>query len=308
MGNKGFKAAIINFKNEIIDAIEYPLVTGSDNIATFILNSIASLLQSSTISDTALIKGIAISTSGIIDEQNTTIIKSILLEVNDLNLKELIQKKYNYEVLVVNDAKSAAFLEYFIGNREINSLLYVAIDVGVGVGLILDGKIYEGYKGLAGEISHITLDLKAVSPIEYGSIGRIGFALTEMSVITRGQLKWAEINNNAIETDYPDSIATIFSAFDAQEVWAVAVLEEISELIVLTLATLINILSTERIVLNGWVTESEAFMSLVKKKLIDHPFVLPFEANRLISAKFGEENGILGASTLMLYKVFEDYI
>lgn len=79
----------------------------------------------------------------------------------NINLKAILQKKFNKKIFVENDANAAAFGEYCFGaGRGFKNLVYITISTGIGGGIIIDGKVYTGALGTAGEIGHMVIDPK----------------------------------------------------------------------------------------------------------------------------------------------------
>lgn len=81
-----------------------------------------------------------------------------------LNLKKLLQKRFKVPVEVVNDAKAFALAEALAGSgKRFDSVAGMILGTGIGVGLVINKKIYPGKDGVAGEFDHITLlDGKAI--------------------------------------------------------------------------------------------------------------------------------------------------
>ncbi len=71
-----------------------------------------------------------------------------------------MEKEFELEVKVENDARAMALAESWFGDHgELTSMLFVNIGLGVGAGLIIDGKLYHGAQDIAGEVGHMTIDL-----------------------------------------------------------------------------------------------------------------------------------------------------
>lgn len=303
LGNNHFNAALLNFQNEIVYEFQEPISKGNEQIYKYIKKSIEKLLKANVVKDPSHVRGIAISSPGIIDELGETIIKSTLLQINQLEIKKMLIQEFEYPIIVVNDVKAAAFSEYYCGVRKTDNLLFLSIDFGIGIGLIIDGKVYSGYKGASGEIGHIQIDPNGLL-CQCGKIGCIETVLTEPYILLKAQ-KIAKENNIAL---VPQTFDELLEMYENGETWAEDVLERISFHIGQTLAVFISLLSPEILVLYGWMNRSEKFMGKLKLELSQFPFPIPFEENRILPASFGERNFLIGAATLMLHQIFRTYI
>ncbi|ALD66481.1 ROK family protein [Spiroplasma cantharicola] len=101
---------------------------------------------------------LGISIPGIIDSKKYKILsESSLTNIKEINLKDFFAEFKNIETFEIeNDAKSAAYGEYYFGqNKKYKNMLHVTVGTGLGGGIIINGKIYKGFKGGAGELSKL---------------------------------------------------------------------------------------------------------------------------------------------------------
>ncbi|GFZ82782.1 sugar kinase [Paenibacillus marchantiophytorum] len=304
LGNNRFCGAIVNFRNEIVYEFTQEVCKGNDQVLHFIKEAVNRLLESKVVKDAQHVKGIAVSTPGIIDELGETIIKSTWLRISDLDVRKMLRREFDYPVLVVNDMKAAAFAEYYCGSKRSDNLVFLSLDAGIGMGLIIDGKVYNGYKGSAGEIGHIFVEPDGLL-CECGQIGCIETILTETSILMKAQNVARKNNAERI----PQSFDELLKMYEDGETFAEEVIDRTCFLFVHTLlSVVVGFISPEVVVLYGWMNRSEKFMKDLKKRLLQFPFPVPFDESRIFYATYGEKNFIIGASTMMLHKVFEDYI
>lgn len=303
LGNNYFHGALLNFRNEIVFEFTEPVVKGNSDVLAFMVTAINRLLESAMVKDPLQVKGIAISTPGVIDDQREVIVKSTFLRIDNLEIKRMLRREFEYPVIVVNDLKAAAYAEYFEGKIRTDNLLFLSIDSGIGMGLVIDGKVYSGYNGLAGEIGHMLIDPEGQRCEDCGQNGCIAMVLTEPAVLARAEALAILRNIDNV----PQTFDELLRRYEAGEALAEEVVSKVCSLLVNTLSVFINFISPELIVLHGWMCHSEKFMNELKKGLASFPFPLPFEQNRVVPATFEERNFIIGASILMLHKVFEDY-
>ena len=93
-----------------------------------------------------------------------------LPEWNEVCIVDIITRKFGGEAFLMNDANAGALAEWKFGaGRSCLNLVFLTFGMGMGAGLILNGKLYEGVCGMAGEIGHIRLAAKG--PVGYGKEG-----------------------------------------------------------------------------------------------------------------------------------------
>ena len=103
--------------------------------------------------------GIAMGVPGLVDTQSGTLLYAPNLGWENVPLRQLLQSRFEFPVVVDNEAAMAAFGESYFGvARGARNILYVSAGVGIGGGLVLDGRIYPGSTGFAGEVGHMTLE------------------------------------------------------------------------------------------------------------------------------------------------------
>lgn len=107
------------------------------------------------------ISGIGISVPGIVDESTNKIgeIINVKNTISGINLKAKIQEKFSTPTIVLNDANSYAISESFSGSgKKFSNVFFINIGTGIGGGLVINGNLYSGSSGKAGEIGHTTID------------------------------------------------------------------------------------------------------------------------------------------------------
>ncbi len=304
LGNNHFNAALLNFHNEIVYEFQQPIRKGNEPIYQYIEEAVRQLLASDAVKDASHIRGIAISSPGIIDEYGETIIKSTLLQIDQLAIKARLGREFDYPIIVVNDVKAAAFSEYYSGERKTDHLLFLSIDYGIGVGFVIDGKIYSGFKGASGEIGHIQIDPKNGLQCQCGKVGCIETALTEPYLLMKAQMTAGEKGISPL----PQTFDELLERYDRGEEWVEDLFERACFLAGQTLASIINLLSPEMMVIHGWMNRSDKFFQKLKAECVGFPFPIPFDGNRIVPSSFGERGFLIGAATLMLHQIFRAYI
>lgn len=142
----------------IIANASIPLSRDPEVIATDIAACLEKLLVEHPQAKDRL-AGIGIALSGFVDANQSRCVQSTILGWRDVALAELVSEKVNLPVYIENDAKAVAVSEKLFGAaREVANFSLITIGDGIGCAHYIDGKLYRGSRGGAGEIAHITIE------------------------------------------------------------------------------------------------------------------------------------------------------
>lgn len=136
----------------IIDKIAFPTSPIVEEVLSSIYDAIDQLIEEHKVAPAA----IGISCGGPLDSKRGIIQSPPNLPAwKDIPVVELVQKRFDISTFLENDANACALAEWYWGaGRGCESLIFLTFGTGLGAGLILDGKLYRGPSGLAGEVGH----------------------------------------------------------------------------------------------------------------------------------------------------------
>lgn len=147
-----------NLNGEIIARAEIPLSRDPAVIADAISEALPTLLSAHPVAAEKL-AGIGVALSGFVDETRKNCVQSTLLNWQDVPLADLVRDKTGIETFLENDAKAVAVDEKLFGSaREIQNFSVVSLGDGIGCAHFIDGRLYRGNHGGAGEIAHCTIE------------------------------------------------------------------------------------------------------------------------------------------------------
>ena len=183
----------------------------------------------------------------------------------DLPLRERLEQRYGAPASVDNDANAAALGEYVYGaGRGCHSLLYVTVSTGVGGGWILDGRVWRGFDGMAGEIGFTVADPDGPECL-CGRRGCVeclasgpGLALYARELLRAEPERGRLLREHAGEDVAHLTAQQVSVAAAAGDELAWAVLERAAWALGLGLGNAVNLMNPQRIVLGGGVTKSGA--------------------------------------------------
>ncbi|MGB8645941.1 MAG: ROK family protein [Anaerolineae bacterium] len=103
--------------------------------------------------------GIGVSVPGLVDHHSGAVLYTPNLGWHNLPLHSRWKERFHVPIVVENDANASALGEQMLGvAKQVNNFVYISSGVGLGGGLVIDGKVYGGVGGFAGEIGHMTLE------------------------------------------------------------------------------------------------------------------------------------------------------
>ncbi|MFH0947548.1 MAG: ROK family protein [Elusimicrobiota bacterium] len=206
-------------------------------------------------------------------------------------LKKYFEKKLNIPTVVENDANCAAYGSFVIdGEEKHKNFITVTLGTGIGGGIIIDGKLYRGSTGTAGEIGHITINPDGPK-CNCGNCGCL-----EAYIGTKGIIDMATNSGLKNKNITVKIIAQMARKGDNR---ALEVYKKFSEYLAAGVGSLINIFNPDMITFAGGVSNN---WDLVEKRFFDElkkrTFKTSFEHVKIIKSKNHENLGVIGAALL----------
>ena len=275
---------------------------GPKNIIKKMLEGIEELIEESgkAIDD---ISSIGVGAAGQIDRQNGVLISAANLDCYDLNIKEILSKKFNVPVYVGNDVEIAAIGEQKFGaGKGCNDFVCVFVGTGVGSAIIKNGQIITGATGTAGEIGHIIVDLNG-RQCACGAHGCLE-AHASRSAIERcieGALKKGRKSCilDYLETGKSITSSMIQKSIEREDELVLQCVTEASEYLSGGIASIINFVNPELIILGGGLIEAvDYFYQKTIKKAKAKSLPVPAEKIQFKKAMLGDYSGVIGAAFL----------
>ena len=205
-------------------------------------------------------------------------------------LISLLKSRLGVPLVVENDANCLALAEYYAQCRDrYRSILAVILGTGMGSGLILDGKLYRGPCGNAGEIGHMSVDYRGRAC----GCGRIGCAEAYLSGPSHSR-RYQEITGEALD---PRDIVRRWEEGDEK---AASLFEESCRIMAEVFADCVNVLDLEAIVLGGGISNISLWYDRVPELMEARIFGIPGRRPPLLKAVLGDSAGVIGAAYLAL--------
>ena len=283
-----FIGAILNLRGEIKEMVEVPVVDEDGKNALDLVYQIIDQLMKKKIKP---IVGIGVGTPGLVNTREGVVVNAVNLEWQNLPLGQLLEKKYKVPVSILNDSQATAIGEYVYGgdHSSDDNLIVVNVKHGIGAGIFVNGRLFQGDGGGAGEIGHVVVQ-------EGGELCRCGkYGCLETVSSAR-----AVLGNLKVKT-----LDQAQSAFESGDAKAQEVVLKAARYLGASLANLIGTLNIQKIVLTGDMTRFGAtWMDEVNMSMRNAALARLSENTELELGTLDYRACILGASAFLL---LDDY-
>ncbi|MBO5230373.1 MAG: ROK family protein [Clostridia bacterium] len=214
---------------------------------------------------------------------------------DNVPLADIVSRELGVPCKIRNDADACALAEWQFGaGRGTKNMIFLTFGTGMGAGLILDGRLYSGTSGTAGEVGHIRLD--ADGPVAYGKAGSFEGFCSGAGIASMGK-KMLALYNGETSIPYDNVTAkTIAEAATGGDRLANAIYRRCGEKLGLGLSILIDILNPERIVIGSIFQRSgrllvDSMNETIKKEAL----AISAECCKIVPAMLGDEIGDFAA-------------
>ncbi len=286
--------------------------TGDESIYERIKDCIRASIENSGI-EAAKIKGIGLASPGPIDRERGVVLDTPNLGFKDFPLKERLEKDFEMPVVIDNDVSAGLYGEYLKGAaRGFRNVVGLFPGTGVGGGLILDGRLYRGATGNAGEIGHTIIQVNGPR-CGCGQQGCVE-ALASRSAIAKDAVALAgsgaapSLLKDA-GTDYKRYRSGVFAkAYKKGEPGIVSIVNRSAWFLGIAMANCVNIINPEIVVLGGGLVGKlgSEYVSIAERSMREHALPALVENVKVMEARLGDDAAVIGAARIIWDELAED--
>lgn len=306
LGGTNIVAAVVNEKYEIISEAKNPTLCPRpwkeilDDVAKTALE--AAKMANLEMSDFSFV---GIGSPGVISVETGTVIAAVNLGFNNVPLTKYLSEKLEVPVILENDANAAAYGEFKAGKaKNTENFIAFTIGTGIGSGVVLDGKIYRGTNGIAGELGHSVIKLGG-RQCSCGRKGCIDVYASATGLITTTK-EAMEANKKSLmwqlsEGDIKKVTGiTAFKAAKQNDKTALEVVNSYIEVLAAAITNIINTFQPDMITIAGGISKEGDYLLNPIKKLVEKESLKnstkPFP--KIEIAELQDKAGVIGASLL----------
>lgn len=236
------------------------------------------------------VSGVGVSATGQIDSRTGVVIgtNGKIPHYEGTPVKERLQKALDVPAWVLNDANAAALGECFTGRaRGLKNVIMVTLGTGVGGGLVLDGRLYGGRRGIAGELGHFSLYQDGI-PCSCGKRGCFENYASTTALLTRVRKAYPQ------ENEWTGRL--VFERAAQGDAGLREILSAWIDDIAAGITGLVHIFNPEMVIVGGGVSsQEELLMKPLRERILRHVMPRFAEGLQVEAALLGNNAGMIGA-------------
>lgn len=269
--------------------------TGAEEVLIRVMDALKRLLRQAGRQPSTVI-GIGLGLPGPVNVTSATLFQPPLMPGwHNFPIRELIARRFQAPVFVENDANLMAFGESRAHYPDAHSLLFVKVATGIGAGLVIDGEIYDGVDGGAGDIGHVRISEAAGHRCDCGADGCL-------AAVAGGKAIARTLSQRGIAAQSSRDVVRLVQDGNPD---AVAVTRGAGRLLGQVLATTVSLLNPQILVLGGDMGSThEHFLLGMRESIYQRTQPLATRSLIIATTQLGDRAGVVGASELVRDRVF----
>lgn len=303
LGGTNIVSAVVDEKGKVLgrDKRKTMASLGASGVLSRIADSVLAASGDSGIPWSSHL-GVGVGSPGPLDSKRGVILYTPNLNWRNVPIVSILRKKLGKKVFLDNDANLAALGESWIGaGKGEPVVLCVTLGTGVGGGLIVDGRIYQGASGVSNHIGHIVVHHDGPKA-PYGNSG-----ILEQYVSATGIVRLATEAGIRPPKGEPLEAYTFQKMAEAGNKRVLKVYEEAGRILGLGLTSAIHLLNPSVIIFSGGVAGAgDLLWKPMKKELRQRCFRSHLRGLKFRMAKLGDNMGAVGAAKLAWQQLFRD--
>ncbi len=282
------RSVYIDSEGTLLSSHSIPLIRGDDVLPQIIgfINQLRSKYGS--------FERIGVTFPGLIRRSTRRVAFSTYFpEHQEIDLLGELEAATQLSVLIENDANSAGYGEFLLGaGVGSRNMFYVTLGTGVGGALILDGEIWHGESGFAGEFGYLSID-------EDGT--RLEEVASATNIVRRTRHRFHQDSTSSLGKFSEDEITVtdVVRAAKTGDDFAHLMLQRTGHYVGTAIAGVINLLNVERIVIGGEITDADqTLLDAIISRASELSFKPSFESTTIVPGKLGGNAAALGVALL----------
>jgi predicted NBD/HSP70 family sugar kinase len=215
-------------------------------------------------------------------------------------------ESYEVPVFVENDANLGALAEYWWGaGRGVENFTYLKLATGIGSGQLIQGRIYRGATGVAGEVGHISVDPQGPQCV-CGNRGCLATYVGSEALVARAEALLSEFPESSLQ-EGEVTVAAIEDAALSEDPLASKVVDEAAGYLGIVIAGVLNLMNPAMVVLGGGLSRLNArLLNPLRETVLQRTLVSSIAASEICTSDLGPQDIAIGAATHVLKNALDD--
>ncbi len=304
IGGMSIKIGLVSPEGKIVEQARIKTVGSPDELIKKTADKIIELLSNTGLS-TKDISGVGVGCPGAVDGETGMVLFLPNLGWENIPLREKLNSYLNTNVKISNDANVAALAEVTYGcAKDYDTCIMFTLGTGVGGGIIIDKKLYEGGHSRGAELGHMTLIMDGI-PCTCGRKGCIECYTSATALIEQTKNAMLE-DKNTLMWDYVDKNIdnvdgkTAFECSKKGDVTAIKVRDQYVEYLGESILNMLNIFRPDAFILGGGISAQGEYLNNLLTEYCER-FDYGYKTapkTKIITATLGNDAGIIGAAVL----------
>lgn len=307
------RVVLTNLSAEPVKRLVRPIETSDLAVGTLLQILAACVNEVTAAVDPARILALGVCIPGIVDAAAGLVTLSVVLPWQNVALAQELRQRFPFPVAVFSRGSAATWGERWYGaGREVDNLLYVRVGASIVGGLVLHGQPYLGHTYGAGELGHVTVQPNGAL-CRCGNHGCLATVATTDALLSRVRqllrtapenALWATMQHNFDQLTLTD----VVTAAEQQNPLAQQALAEIGQWLGVALASALNLLNLEMIIVGGpMALAGESLLTPLQKELTQRALPTHFANLAVVSSLLKENAPAVGAASLVLHELLSPH-
>ena len=297
LGGTHLRVALVDDGGRILKQLKQETPKGDS--ALCIVNALVNAAQQWD-ADQLRVVATSIMVPGAVDAEKAVVLQAPNLpSLVNFELKAELERRLGWPVFLENDANAAAVGEMWMGAaRGCRDVISVTLGTGVGGGVILDGKLWRGSHGSAGEIGHTTVDPFSGLKCKCGNTGCLELFASATAIVRMTRENLSLFPDSTLKSEALTA-AKVYDAGRSGDELALAVFKRFGMYLGIGLANLINLIDPQIIVISGGAVNGwDLFAPEMYQQVEERAFRTTAQQVKIARAECGDNAGLLGAARL----------
>lgn len=227
----------------------------------------------------------------------------------DFDIVEFVEQISGYQVFLCNDATAGAIAEKLFGKaKQESNFIYISTYKGIGAGLYLDNKLYNGEIGQNGELGHMSINFMGPK-CECGNNGCLESYADIEAIIQNYDVFNKEYPDHIIFTKENISILDLMSLAGEKDTIATAIINEYCDYLSFGIANLITQLNINLIIISGSTDTKDGFFEYALEERVNkRSFMSKYQKIKVVKSDFGLSSPLYGSVGVVIDKLFNTEI